>query len=84
MVLFLTRTLCVKYGPLRHLPEASTMEYIAGNRYFHPDPRNLLRIHSQRLDIYCYAKSPAANVLLIAGSPDRRSLRQESYNSVSK
>lgn len=33
MVLFLTRTLCVKYGPLRHLPEASTMEYIAGNRY---------------------------------------------------
>lgn len=62
------------------------MEYIAGNRYVLPSrsQKNLLRIHSQRLDIYCHAKSPAANVLLIAGSPDRRSLRQESYNSVSK
>lgn len=29
MIIFLTRTLCVKYGPLRHLPEASTMEFIA-------------------------------------------------------
>lgn len=31
MILFITRTLCVKYGPLRHLPEASTMEFIACN-----------------------------------------------------
>lgn len=45
------------------------MEYIAGNS------------HSQWLDIYCHVKESAANVLLIAGSPDRRSLRQESYNS---
>lgn len=60
MVLFLTRTLCVKYGPLRHLPEASTMEYIAGNRYVLPSavPKIYCAFHSQRLDIYCYAKSP--------------------------
>lgn len=31
MILFITRTLCVKYGPLRHLPEASTIEFIACN-----------------------------------------------------
>lgn len=31
MVLFLTDSICVKYGPLRHLPEASTMDFIAHN-----------------------------------------------------
>jgi Phosphotransferase enzyme family len=30
-VLFLTDKLCVKYGPLRHLPEASTIEFVAQN-----------------------------------------------------
>ncbi|KAF2765265.1 kinase-like protein [Teratosphaeria nubilosa] len=30
-ILFLTGTLCVKYGRLHHLPEASTMEFIARN-----------------------------------------------------
>lgn len=30
-VLFLTKSLCVKYGPVRQLPEASTMEFIARN-----------------------------------------------------
>lgn len=56
------------------------MEYIAGNRYVLPfrSQNFLLRIHSQRL-VSC--KESTANVLLIAGSPDRRSLRQESYNS---
>lgn len=31
MILFLTESICVKYGPLRHLPEASTMDFIARN-----------------------------------------------------
>ncbi len=31
MIILLTGTLCVKYGPLRHLPEASTMKFIARN-----------------------------------------------------
>lgn len=30
-ILFLTDTICVKYGPLRHLPEASTIDFIARN-----------------------------------------------------
>lgn len=30
-VLFLNKSLCVKYGSLRHLPEASTMQFIAQN-----------------------------------------------------
>lgn len=31
MIMFVTENTCIKYGPLRHLPEASTMNFIAHN-----------------------------------------------------
>lgn len=37
-IFFATKSLCIKYGPLRHLPEASTMVFIAANTSI-PVPR---------------------------------------------
>lgn len=37
-ILLLTDSVCIKYGPLHHLPEASTMEFIARNTSI-PVPR---------------------------------------------
>lgn len=59
------------------------MEYIAGNRYILPSrsQKKIITHSLTKAGHILSCKESTANVLLIAGSPDRRSLRQESYNS---